>query len=657
MKKLLPIVWVFAIGSIVLLGSLLKLESSHFLGIADNHEQTISFSYPVEIVQTFAVEGGEVNQGMQILEVRRRDLSTKLAIIKEQIQALKSTDNEEIASTVAKLAGLRAQQGAELAEIDAQIQTLKSQQELNVKLLSEISGKKTQVSSKSPLETQIQGLREQRRHIEVSLTAQIDNLQSQLDSSERPVNAKLAELKERESEFERQVTDLQVLAKFNGRVGSVHYKPGEMVEPFQPILTVHGMSPQFIKGYIHENVFNQVAVGQQVWVKSNANSNQSESINAVVESLGNRIVEYPVRLKKNMMVSAWGREAVIRLVQEHSLLLGEKVIVSLKSPSEEINMIGGVVDFFASAIGQSIASTDTRQSGEPEGYPIRSLLDDLKDHELEASGIIQTSNPGFYFVVSDESKDKQPELFKLNDQGEVIQRLSIKTSKKVDDLESISSNGNNIYVLSSLDRTKKKRRQLLRLTIDQDDNVVLDGRINLFKALERLSKSSSDEATRQFLKHAIADKTIQIEAHAVKQNSLYVGFKTPHNTQGETVFIKIDNLDTLFAGKQVQVEGTIWRNISLLDPQTGSPTYLSDMLFYGDELLLLGVNDSHSTPSSHLWSFKTKTSKLTSIKSFDRLKAEGISATLKQDEVLVVFDGDGVKASRFLPVDLQTKIN
>ncbi|MGI9285455.1 MAG: hypothetical protein ACR2P1_08695, partial [Pseudomonadales bacterium] len=45
-----------------------------------------------------------------------------------------------------------------------------------------------------------------------------------------------------------------------------------------------------------------------------------------------RIVEFPVRLKVNPLAQAWGREVVIRLNDDHSLLLGEKVSVQLDPP-------------------------------------------------------------------------------------------------------------------------------------------------------------------------------------------------------------------------------------------------------------------------------------------------------------------------------------
>ncbi|MBT3206698.1 MAG: HlyD family efflux transporter periplasmic adaptor subunit [Gammaproteobacteria bacterium] len=657
-KKLLPAIWFLAIAAIVLLSSLLKLESTHFFGIADDREQTISFSYPVEIVQTSVVEGGEVKQGTQILEVRRHDLGTKLVIIKDQIQAVKSTSDEERASTRAQLEGLRAQQAAELSKIDAQINTLRSQQLLNEKLLRQISGSGTKISSKSPLQAKIKGLQEERGHIEISLTAQIENLQSQLNASVRPADSKLAELKERETEFQRQLTDLKVLAKFNGSVGSVNYKPGEMVEPFQPILTIHGLSPQFVKGYIHENVFNQVAIGQKVWVQSNTNTNtaESEAISAIVESLGSRIVEYPIRLKKNMMVSAWGREAVIRLTENNFLLLGEKVVVSLTEPAKNQNLMDGLLSFFSSSISESLASSRTGAASETEGFPIKSLINDLQDEQIELSGLIKASNPDYYFIVSNESTAKTPALYKLNTQGEIIQLLTIHNKKSVNELKTISSPGDDIYVLAPLDNNKQKRHQLSHLQLT-DEHVVLDGHINLYQLLIKLSKTSHDVNTRQFLKQALQEDTIQIEAHAIHQDDLYVGLKAPLNQQGETVFIKFDNIDQLFMHKPLSASGEIWRSIALLDPQTGAPSHLSDMLFFDNKLLLLGRSDNQSVSSSHLWSYQYTSSSLTALQSFGPLKAKGISATSKQGEIMLVFDGNGKQPSRFLPVALNEQVS
>ena len=62
-KLLLPICWVTALVGIFILSSSFSDKSVHFFGIAGEREQTINFQYPVEVVQSFVVEGKVVEQG------------------------------------------------------------------------------------------------------------------------------------------------------------------------------------------------------------------------------------------------------------------------------------------------------------------------------------------------------------------------------------------------------------------------------------------------------------------------------------------------------------------------------------------------------------------------------------------------------------------
>ena len=162
-------------------------------------------------------------------------------------------------------------------------------------------------------------------------------------------------------------------------------------------------------------------------MQSNTNSNNNEPIQAMVESLGSRIVEYPVRLKKNLMVSAWGREAVIRLTEENKLLLGEKVIVSLENPTQGGNFISAVIELFSSTVSPIHASINNPVPGAPDGYPIQSRIDSMQDLQIEASGIIPAVNPGHYYIVSDESERDKPELLEINSEGELVKRLAVKS--------------------------------------------------------------------------------------------------------------------------------------------------------------------------------------------------------------------------------------
>ena len=148
-----------------------------------------------------------------------------------------------------------------------------------------------------------------------------------MSASKKPISVKKHQVENRLDELDRQAQELIIHADFTGRIGSINFKQGERVPSFKGVLTVHGLYPETVKGYIHENVSNDARIGQRVWVYASRNHNQPP-VPGVIESLGNRMVEYPERLKVNPRVRSWGREVNIRLDKNNPLLLGEKVQIS-----------------------------------------------------------------------------------------------------------------------------------------------------------------------------------------------------------------------------------------------------------------------------------------------------------------------------------------
>lgn len=332
-KAILLLAWLSALGGMLSISVYYAGESSQFFGIADDQEQTIRFKSSVEIVNFGFVSGQRVATGDLIVEVRRLDLEAELQIIQERIQALKFGNREARASMQSEIVQLQADLQATTTELDSEIRHLRARQNAARNFLDGMGREaNTDGSRESPEQQEIISLQIRKRALQRSTAAKISDLNSRLATPERPVDAQIAELVKQQQNLERQKTELSVYAKIDGRVGSVLFKVGDTVPPYEPVLTVHGSKPTFIKGYIHENVLNGVTLEQTVWVRS-ANSTHAVAWNkGVVESLGSRIVEFPVRLKVNPLAQAWGREVVIRLEDDHSLLLGEKVSVQLEQP-------------------------------------------------------------------------------------------------------------------------------------------------------------------------------------------------------------------------------------------------------------------------------------------------------------------------------------
>ncbi|MEO2173839.1 MAG: hypothetical protein ABGY96_07035 [bacterium] len=356
----LLICWLAAVILVAVIIASFKGFSTQFVGLAGSREQTVSFQHPVQIVSIPVVEGEAVGFNTTLLEVRRYDLSAKLIVIDDNLSETTAKKSAAISELRNQVASLEAEKGARLADLDTRISTLEAQYELNTSVAQGINSFKPNELA-NPFEVKISGLKTERRLAQSALQVQINNLKQQLTDGARPEDARISELKKNKQELQRQAAALEVKAQFRGSIGSVYYKLGDQIAPFSPVLTLLGHSPNFVKGYIHEEVINDVSVGQKVWVKSLSGSYTGEPVAGVVESLGHRLVEYPERLKKNAALQVWGREAVVVIDSDNSLLLGEKVLVSLKNPESEGFRFSNVVEAPAKSIVELFGTSNAQE--------------------------------------------------------------------------------------------------------------------------------------------------------------------------------------------------------------------------------------------------------------------------------------------------------
>jgi len=330
MKKLiLPVSLLLSIMTVLLLTSNFKQSSTYFYGITESKEQSVSFQNSVVITDIKVIEGQIVEKGSVLLTAKRSELDIEQDLYNSQLDEISARQNESKAKLNAEINVLRAKKSAELFKIDAQIKQLQSKRQLNHELYKSITGNTpvTVGATSNVLQQQVQSLNAQRKSVARSIQAQINSLYTQIKASEQPVAVQKEQIKKRLNEVNRQAEELTIRADFSGRIGSISFKPGEKIPSFQSIMTVHGLYPKTAKGYILETVANDVYIGQELWIYS-SNGHNTATIKGEVESLGNRIVEYPERLKKNQSVKTWGREVNISLPANNNLLLGEKVQIS-----------------------------------------------------------------------------------------------------------------------------------------------------------------------------------------------------------------------------------------------------------------------------------------------------------------------------------------
>jgi hypothetical protein len=271
---------------------------------------------------------------------------------------------------------------------------------------------------------------------------------------------------------------------------------------------------------------------------------------------------------------------------------------------------------------------------------------------IKASGVVAGSTPHEYLIVNDKMGSRNPYLLVMNHNGEITDLRKIAGNVEIDDVESISRVGKTIYVSASLshnEQGKYKQNRCWLFKLEPEENLFrVSAQLNLCEILAQMAINSENRSTSKFLIQAFAHKTIDVESHVVSKGKLYLGFKTPLDDHDNTIIIQIDDLEGLIARKPPK--GRIWKRLPLLDQQTGTPAFLSDMCLENNRLLLLGISQHRGRPSSHLWSYDLKRSRLRLVRSFPNLKAEGVSKQMSGGRRVLVSDGDKQERSRLIAI-------
>lgn len=307
-----------------------KSNVIYFQGIAEQKETSINWQAPVEIKRILVTEGESIDIGQLLVELDSQELRLKINHISYQLEQLKTQKGIDKATTRAKINQLKALKRARITENKNKIRQLEKQYDINQSLAlgtSYTDRDDTTDQTINPIELQIKSLRQGLTTAVAPLTIQIELLQSMLAASENPLDAQIQRLSNELTLLRLQKNKLNIYAPISGIIGSIYCKPGEKMNSFEPILSLHTQNPSQVKGYIPENVSMLVSPGMEVNIRSVANSNHH--VTGRVSGLGTRIVEFPVRLRKHVSDFLWGREVIIQLPQENNLLLGEKVLIEV----------------------------------------------------------------------------------------------------------------------------------------------------------------------------------------------------------------------------------------------------------------------------------------------------------------------------------------
>ena len=319
--------WLLAVALVALLGWRFHRESTEVLGIAEASETIVSAGSGVEILEIRAAPGQPVHAGDTLALLLRPELESRIHDIELELQHAMGTANLSASETDRRVSETRSAFEARSNRANAEIARLRSERDRNRQLVSgflqgqDLSGQDTT----DPTTLKIAALR---REIEVD-TRSTRELVALLRGSRGDQSASKAAMQEAMQKelslLRSEQENLKLRAQADGIVGEVHFRVGEKVAAFSPILTISDISPTLVRGYIHESLYSRVALGDSMEVASSGQ--RAGKVRGIVGGTGSKIVEFPVRLRKNPLVPIWGRELIVRIPSHNPFLLNEMVTI------------------------------------------------------------------------------------------------------------------------------------------------------------------------------------------------------------------------------------------------------------------------------------------------------------------------------------------
>lgn len=487
--------------------------------------------------------------------------------------------------------------------------------------LRELKKNLHRLQAESKLRSQISRLTRDRRN----LPADVDPLQVDIQETEREISL-----------VEHRMKNLFVLAEVDGAVGAVNFKNGEKAPAFAPLITLMPIHPTYVNGYINENLISNLQLNQTVEVSSQG----GKSVRGVVVHIGSRIVPIPERLLRIRTLVAYGREVVVEIPAKNEFLLGEKVSVQK----------AWGWNLFDTAQADEKSEELMKLKGEPQDIVMSMGFSEGFSPEL--SGMIYLPDLRQFAVISDDYPGKTPRVLLMNEKGQLQEQMhEIEGLEKMDDIESISFKGQDIYLLSSLSPTKKGKlkeaRQQFAKIRRNGLQFKLIKQINFAKVLlPALEKSKDLELNKiaQF-KSEDPEKAFEIEGHDIRGDDLYLALKGPILRKNQGTILKVKNFESVFEKEALSPEAvSLAYRFQMSLPGKDAEMALSEMKF--DDNSIWVASSCIEDNCSALWKVKESSDKAELVQEFKVKGLEGFARFGDTEKVYGVFDQN--KKSQFV---------
>lgn len=325
---MLALLWIVALGAFIYLTLTLREPSTSFFGLVQSEKTAIRAPEAGLIKQLKVKPGDAVQPGDTLLVLSRPEVERQQR--EGQFQRIQL--NQEYARLKTEIfASIRREKAnwdAATANWEQGKDIWEARQareaELAAPWISATTGRK---SSDSLLIIKRKAFEVQKSSIDQEYQLKIKSLNEQLALAKPDLELDTA-LLANDMAYWDAVGEQQVIrAPEAGWIGEVMVSESELTLKGVPLVEIWGLEARYVAGFIHENFRADIQAGQQVQLVSANNTDQTA--NATIVRLGNRIVEFPDRLRRAPGVRLWGRETIIQLEGGNPFLIGEKVVIAV----------------------------------------------------------------------------------------------------------------------------------------------------------------------------------------------------------------------------------------------------------------------------------------------------------------------------------------
>jgi len=319
----------------------IQSESAFFYGFAENKQTEISHNRNVLVSKIHVKNGQEIIKGDLLLEVVDEEIDLKIDELEIEKSTVDVNNESKVQEIKNRISQIKTSRNSEIAEIKSDIIELEKEIAHNKSLYEGLKTiQKNQDNYNSPDNIKLNYLKESLLSLELTLEREITDQEKILSKITKPGQLKSKRLDAELGHFKMIEEHLSIYAPFDGLVGTISCKEGENISSYSSLLDLYKHNPTQVKGFVHESMILEVAVGDKLDVSSTLHP--EITVIGEVIGLGSRIVEIPERLRKMADFKTYGREVVIEIPADNRFLQKEKVLLNISKGSSKNNSFGGL---------------------------------------------------------------------------------------------------------------------------------------------------------------------------------------------------------------------------------------------------------------------------------------------------------------------------